>query len=220
MTGKANDKIVEVGGAQLIVRDPIHQQRNWQRGRWYEGDMLRYIRDNYAGGVYIDGGACIGNHTVYFATFCADRVIAVEPVPRNATHLRDNVALNELSNVTIIEAALGAEPGRGAMRHFGGFHGQWTLEDGDDVDVVTLDALAEQAGERVTLVKLDIEEGELNALKGAERLLTAHRPVLFIELKMQREQLEVSAFLHGYGYEQRHKFNASPTWEFVWVGKG
>ena len=78
------------GNVQAEIQPPVHQQKFWLKGKYYEQAMLDYIRVNYPGGTYIDGGACIGNHTLYFAALCAQQVIAVEPVKRNAAHLWRN----------------------------------------------------------------------------------------------------------------------------------
>jgi len=203
------------GGVQVIIRNAVYQQKYWKRGEWYEAAMLLYIRDTYPGGTYIDVGACIGNHTLCFAKFCADQVIAVDPVGRNMQHLKDNVALNGMGNVVTVEAALGSEPGQGEMNRFGKHHGNWRLEDGDGVEVTTLDAVAELAEHPITVVKMDIEGGELEALKGGVGVLTEHKPVLFLELKTDREQEQAGRFLKGYGYMPQKCFNNSPTWEFT-----
>ena len=203
------------GGVEVIIRDVIYQQKAWKQGHWYEEAMLLYIRDTYPGGTYIDAGACIGNHTLCFAKFCAQQVIAVEPIPHNMQHLKDNVALNGLGNVVTVEAALGSQSGQGKMHRFGKHHGNWRLEDGDGVEVTTLDAVAELADYPITVVKMDIEGGELEALKGGTRVLTEHKPVLFLELKTGPEQERTGQFLKDFGYEPQKCFNASPTWEFT-----
>ena len=84
------EKVVSLpGGIRVAIRGPRHQQKWWLRGRFYEAPMLAYIRKHYHGGTFIDGGACIGNHTLFFARFCCDQVIAVEPVVRNMAQLME-----------------------------------------------------------------------------------------------------------------------------------
>ena len=50
-----------------------------------------------------------------------------------------------------------------------------------EVDVVTLDDLCADLS-RLDLLKIDIEGGELNALKGATRTIATHRPIILFEV--------------------------------------
>ena len=52
-----------------------------------------------------------------------------------------------------------------------------------DVDVATLDDVASDVLERVSLVKLDVEGAELRALRGATELLHRARPDFIVELE-------------------------------------
>lgn len=50
--------------------------------RFYEADLLEYLY--YAvphAGLFVDVGANIGNHTLFFARYMAERVLAIEPQP-------------------------------------------------------------------------------------------------------------------------------------------
>lgn len=200
----------------VTIQPPLYQQKWWLKHQFYEQPMLEYIRKHYHGGTFIDGGACIGNHTLWFATFCAQQVIAVEPVERNMTHLRKNLRLSRLNDkVTLVAAALGAQAGRGAMWHAGQFHGQWDLKDGDEVDVTTLDAIAALADYPVTLVKLDIEGSELAALQGGQELLTTQSPAVIAEAKTAPEVQATSAFLVRLGYKRALRFGTRHNYLFT-----
>ncbi len=61
----------------------------------------------------IDVGANVGYYALMAATRVgpSGRVIAYEPGPAPAARLRENVALNGLSNVTVVEAAVADRPG-------------------------------------------------------------------------------------------------------------
>jgi len=64
----------------------------------------------------------------------------------------------------------------------------WISEKGDVViNTCTLDE--ELAGEKVTFIKMDIEGAEMNALKGAEKLIRANRPKLAICLYHKAEDI-------------------------------
>lgn len=51
----------------------------------------------------------------------------------------------------------------------------------------------------VDLIKIDVEGGELEALKGGERLIQAWKPVMIIEEKFDKAR-GASALLHAWGY--------------------
>ena len=203
------------GGVRVAIQPPLHQQKQWLKGRYYEAPLLAHVRKHYRGGTFIDGGACIGNHTLFFAAFCAAHVLAVEPVERNMAHLLTNVRLSGLeAKVTPVRAALGREPGRGAMLHAGAFHGTYNLVAGNDVDVTTLDALMVLCRDPVTLVKLDIQWTEIAALEGATELLSRDHPALFIELMTAGELTAADDILTRFGYRRTQRFGGSPTFEY------
>jgi FkbM family methyltransferase len=149
-----------------------------------------------AGGVALDIGANIGAHTLPMARQAGPqgRVIAVEPTSACA-RLRDNLARNpELeSRVTVCPVAIiapgerlasayyAAWPVRGAKRRHA-VHGGIALN-ADGSAGATLDALVQEQGlSRVDLIKIDIDGGELAALRGARATLERWRPSLVLEL--------------------------------------
>jgi len=208
-------------GVAVYIRGPIaHTQQSWSRGQFYEQPMLNYIREHYRGGTFIDGGACIGNHTLFFARYCAAQVIAVEPVPRNMQHLMSNVALSQLNGkVKFVEAALSNYSGRGSMQQMSHYPEHHNLAKGDTVTVMTLDELAGLAEHPITLVKLDIQWQEFEALSAAHNVLTEHHPALFIELvDPVKDRAPVDGLLAKYGYERGRKFGGAPTYEYIWRG--
>jgi FkbM family methyltransferase len=124
----------EAGTARAIVKDATeHLQKWWIGGNFYEASMLEYIRRHYHGGTFIDCGSSIGNHTLFFAAFCADRVLSVEPVASSFVHQREVLALNGLGDkVTMVHTALSDYAGVGRMEHFAPENhnnvGMWRLD--------------------------------------------------------------------------------------------
>ena len=207
------------GGVTVLIREPHHQQLSWLEGKYYEEQMLEYIRQKYSGGTFIDGGACIGNHTLFFAAFCADHVLAIEPVIKNAVHLKTNLILSKLTNkVTIIKSALGRRPGRGSMEKVGEASGLYNLVEGDEVEVTALNTIAARVSSPIALIKLDIQGTEYPAIQGGLRLLKRDHPALFIELMTPKEVSRMDNLLGGLGYRRGECFNASPTYEYIYEG--
>jgi len=130
-----------------------------------------------------DVGAQAGFYTLLCSKLVGygGQVIAFEPSISEARHLLEHVRINNLVNVTIVQAAVGASPS------LSGFSSDrpmcqncLTVEDEQLlVPVISLDSLTLPPP---NVIKMDIEGGESNALKGARALLVDHKPLLVLAL--------------------------------------
>lgn len=186
-------------------------------GRYFEYDELhfceRYLRH---GDHFVDGGANIGLVSLLVSRWVGEdgRVIAFEPAPDAADQLRCNLLLNAVTNVELIEAALGDSAGRMSLIADMDVSNQLVRDTPSDHRTVpvTVVRLSDAVPERpFALAKLDLEGGELGALRGAESLLAAGRlPVLLLEaLENQLRRLggsrrEVLELLTRHGYRFAH----------------
>jgi FkbM family methyltransferase len=157
----------------------------------------------------IDVGANEGLFTLFCRTHVGreGNVVAIEPSKREARHLRRNLSINGVTNVDVIEVAIGdrmgkvmlniAEDDHAGHNALGPPAAPWVNSiDAYEVDLTTLDVLAGQLDwPRIDLIKMDIEGSELGALRGAERLLLRDRPVLLLEAE------EESLTLRGGGLD-------------------
>lgn len=161
---------------------------------WLFGDyepertINRLIESNLAAGdVFLDVGANVG-----FFTVTASRIVgrdgqvhSFEPLPAIAALLRRTVEFNSLVNVKVIEAAVGAQAGNATMAVMKDSAYSHLLERATDVDadhgswhalevkVICLDQyVAEALPGLPRLMKLDIEGAEVEALEGAQYLLS------------------------------------------------
>lgn len=114
------------------------------------------------------------------------RVIAWEALPTNAQVIEKNVKLNELSNVTVRPFGVGAQR---AKLTFERNSGNVVVKNNDvkqgsglteTIEIVSLD---EDLGPdmRVDFMKIDVEGSDLEALKGARKILS-QRPIIDLEL--------------------------------------
>jgi FkbM family methyltransferase len=185
----------------------------WKRGRWYEGQMLDYIRDLELGGIYLDVGANVGNHTAYFATQTrAEMIFSFEPTEEGLVTLNKIIDDNGLrKRVTVIPYAAADVAGE-----FDIIENSATNVVPRRVKAVTIDEVAPPG---VTLVKMDIEGSEPAALKGMRRVMLEDRPVLFIEAHTDGDKQAIEEIIGPLGYRATGRvFNASPTYEFKAVG--
>lgn len=179
--------------------------------------LTRFLKP---GGIFYDIGSNIG----FFALIAArlvgpsGKVVAVEPVPRNAETIRRNVARNGFSNVQVLEIALGSGAGMAELhvtRHPGGATLSTTDIPPDAtgtimVQVATLDelALTEKLG-RPQLIKVDVEGTELDVLMGMTRTLAEFRPAVLFEIDAPNaEMLEAkSSPIRGFLEDRRYRIH-------------
>ena len=127
--------------------------------------------------VLIDAGAHYGSVIEAFTRHTKGaykQIIAIEPDPENRARLAG--AINGGGRVTIYDCAL-AENAGGALFHNGlGYASQLSATGGMRIATRPLDAF----GLAPTFVKLHLEGGELDALKGARQTLLASRPIVAV----------------------------------------
>lgn len=180
------------------------------RGRWYEQEMLDYIRTLEIGGNYLDIGANIGNHSVYFATnTAADRVLSFEPIRAARKALNKFIELNALwTKVTPIPYA--------CSDHNGEIEVVETLGSAKDPVKYPCRKIDDIINIPVSLLKMDIEGAEPFALRGATRVLMESKPRLFIEIHDDEHMAKIMDVIGPIGYSKTGKvWNHSPTYEFV-----
>jgi FkbM family methyltransferase len=129
-------------------------------------------------------------------------VVAFEPLLENIGYLKRHVALNQLENVHLIEAAVANQDGTmtfnvAASRSMG-----YLAEKGDiEVDVVSLDGLLDQDAVPIPQVlKIDVEGAELRVLLGAQTLITKHHPLIFLATHGDEVHRECLERLRFWGY--------------------
>jgi len=138
------------------------------------------------GMVVVDVGANWG----YFTLVCAHlvtgrgRVIALEPHPRLAAMLADNVQANRLPQVAVHRVAAGARSASAAFVGFDEGGGNWGVSraaQGADVPdfesaAAAIDPFLDDCNVgRVDLIKIDIEGAEGDAIRGMADGLARHR---------------------------------------------
>ena len=182
------------GGVSLEV--PLWRPVN----RWDRADVLAYdpplIADLAAAAAalprplaFVDCGADIGTVSALLAARARlDRIVAFEPNAEAFPFLRDNLA--RLPGAEARHAAVADFTGRGELRsppHDATDHAKYVVPaEPGDFPVCAIDELGIEPGGGL-LLKIDVEGGELAALRGAEASL--RRAAGFaISFEAQREQ--------------------------------
>lgn len=164
------------------------------------GQLREALALTRSGSVVFDVGANVGLYTLLFARNCS-RVYAFEPVPSNLAWLARNLAWNRIDNVTVLPWAAGAESGLTAFAE-GEHHSEGRVDAKGSMPAyaVALDAFAARYGASPDVLKIDVEGGELDVLKGAEGLLRARKPAILLSTHGDGPKAECLRFLRERGY--------------------
>lgn len=209
--------VINCGNTRLKVTAPFAHDllwvRHWRHGCFYEQPLLSDIAALGVAGAYVDCGANLGNHTLFFINQCpCSRVYCFEPVPsvfraleKNVTHpgnnpkgvpvILHNAPVAERSRRRVTWQVSRQNAGGTVMYNASSKPGMAKLR---SCTTVTLDEMLPE-DETIGLVKLDIEGGELDALRGATRVL-ASKPTLVIEALTDAALEAQLAFLTPLGY--------------------
>jgi len=202
-------KVVRFDDTGVDRAQPGGVRRCLYDGCFYEERFLEHIRSLGKSGLYLDIGAYIGTHTLFFAVLCeATAVYAFEPRPALFDELQRNVRANELEDkVTLFNIGLASESKTVTGEQNG---------DIAEFECTPLDQILND--EIVTVVKMDVEGMELDILTGAKRMLGRCKPVIFAEAHEGEEWRAIEAYLREFGYVWSGRvFNRSPTYEFYHV---
>ena len=154
-------------------------------GNFYELKLLEKVKSLNLKGTYIDVGANIGNHTVYFSKFCnSENVISIELDYKIYNVLNENINNLKLSNVKTINTGIGEKFKFVKTSNIDITNvGMTKIINGDgDIIVNTLDSVLSDV-KNISLIKLDIEGYEKNALLGAKNIIAIHSPIIIAELR-------------------------------------
>jgi FkbM family methyltransferase len=180
-----------------------------------EKDFFYFLQLLPDGGTVLDIGANIGIMTVHLARNSQRNVLAIEPMPYNLKTLYRIIAFYKLTNVKVLECALGNHNGETdmVMPRIGGVKMQGlshvmheSIEEHNEgervrVRMSKLDDLAEiRSAVSITGVKMDVENFESFVIEGSMDMLRKHHPVLYIELWDNLNRKRCFEFLSRLGY--------------------
>lgn len=166
--------------------------------------VISTVKRDSPGAITIaDVGANLGLYSFWFQRKFGPetKIFAFEPAPEILASLKDNIDLNQFTNIKVIAAACADRVGTiefyiGAHHHQSSIHAKWA-GDGKIIPTkvtaqcTTLDHYFESIAPP-QIIKIDIEGGATLALKGCQRILKNNRPILFIESHTPEEDRAIS----------------------------
>lgn len=142
--------------------------------------LLQFREHIPEGGLVVDAGACLGDHTATYAEFVGldGHVLAYEPNPVAFECLKHNMA--RFPNVRAMNAALGRDRGSVGVLSAPNL-GASQVTTGSKIPIVRIDDMW-RGDDRVAFLKIDVEGYEPDVIAGAMETLRRDRPVLLVEI--------------------------------------
>ena len=184
------------------------------------GDLRFLWRNLKPGAVFLDIGAHHGVYSVVAAKKLGANgiVAAFEPSVREYRRLRMHLRLNRLGSVRAEPLALGSAACTQKFFQItngdntrGGFRPPASEDRVSEISVETVrldDYVSQFPLARVDFVKLDVEGGEREVLRGASSVLTKFRPILICEI--------LDATTQAWGYKAREIIQMLESFDFAW----
>lgn len=188
-------------GGYCVPLESIHRpaSRHIMGGKVWEYATLEYMRSVIRTGDIVHAGASFGDFFPLLSRAAAPgaHIWAFEPNLQNYKAALLTLAVNEIGNITLTHAGLGAEEKTASLvttNDRGLALGGASFIDADpvhgasaeDIRIIALDNLVPD-DRHVDLIQLDIERYEEQALTGALGIIKRSRPVIIVETKPSDE---------------------------------
>ena len=181
--------------------------------------LLEYEKDGFNpqnGEVILDCGAADGDTAIVFSCLYPDsKIYSFEYGEKQLEYARKNVGQNEINNVFIKSAFLYEKSGvfwadKDCVLH------ESKCSNGQRVETISIDDFVEQNNiENIGLIKMDIEGGEMSALRGAVKTIRKFRPLMYIPIyHLNSDLYDIPKFLHSLNFEMEFSFKW--TEKMVW----
>ena len=174
-------------------------------------------KELHEGDIVVDIGANIGYYALLEAKLVGDKgkVYAIEPIPECINLLKENVALNNYSNVEIHQLAIGDKNGVAAM-----YVGKWlNRSQMKELDIYKEELLGHEISTQVStiddflenkpypdVIRMDVEGYEYQVIKGMKRTLEKQLPLKLVmefhfDFLGKEKSLELLRTLKSTGFE-------------------
>lgn len=163
---------------------------------YYEKNVIHWLKRLVAETkqpVFYDIGANYGFYSLMLSSSCS-AVYAFEPVKSTFKILKKNISINKLKNVKLVRAAIGSEHKVGYINIYSSSGNNSTYKRNipanhptkflkkEEIKFIKLsDYSLANSLLPPTLMKIDVEGGELDVLRGAKTLIEKYMPTIVIE---------------------------------------
>jgi FkbM family methyltransferase len=205
---------------ESLLETDVLIQRMGQYKSFYELNLLKKIASLNISGTYIDGGANIGNHSVFFNHHCpSDKIYSIEIHPEIHNTLVNNLNNNSCNKCIPINIGLNSCEKNVKLSDLCSTNIGMThiVSEEGNIPVKKLDDIIPE-NEDVTLIKLDIEGYEKNAIIGSEKIIIKCKPLIIAEMANQKLFDEFNNEMVKFGYYTDNvNYGVTPT--YIWYPK-
>ncbi len=189
-----------------------HISKQISRNNFYEKKMLEYISSLNIKGNYVDIGANIGNHSVYFGLFCESNLVySFEPQKNNYELLLANIVNNNLSDKTIVNNfGLGVKDEMAYAVVNPKNYGSTYLKNDENGDITIKNAEEYFESIKIDVLKIDAENMSIDIFRCLKEKILADKPLLIIEASKE----ELKEIENTLKIKHLRVFNATPTYIF------
>ena len=185
-----------------------------RNGRRWEPTIAKLLtKHGKKGTTAVDMGAYIGTHTMSLIDVVGTKgkVVAFEPQPWAYNGIKKTLSKNGIKNTRVINA--GVSDKKDKLRFCSDSSGSSSLcqerrpsdkwKEVYDVPVMTLDSLKLK---NVSVMKVDVEGHELNALLGSKKTIMDSKPVILLEVWRKRTNRlqKIKEFFKSVNYRIEH----------------
>jgi len=199
---------------------------NSGRAEPYSGNIdivNEYIRKRKSNRTYLDIGVNIATHSIVYSKIF-EKVISFEPDNYNYTQSKENLLINNVTNVNLLHRALGSKSGyvttEKHSNHSNGCIFTKLTKDKTNIVQVKLDSLEL---ENIDYMKIDVEGHELDVLKGSIETIKKNKPIIEFEYNNLGYTLfnvkidDIEKFLNNLNYKKDKQFG--PNYYFIYDSK-
>ncbi len=166
-----------------------------EKPQYFGGAFLQVPQNGY----FVDCGAYQGDSVCDYVNWTKGKykgIMAFEPEHGNAEKLKEYIKREKLHDVAVIEK--GAYD-KAVRLCFSTCNEMSRIQEKGDAEIYT-ETIDKAAGDtEVTFIKMDIEGAELQALKGAEKIIQKYHPVLAVSAYHKASDLiDLSAQIRNY----------------------
>jgi len=185
------------------------------KGRKWEPKIAAILTKHCKKGTTaVDMGAYIGTHTMSLVDGVGQKgnVITFEPQPWAYKGIKKTLSKNNIKNVKVVNAGLSDKKGKIQFCSDGSGSSSVCTERSPskkkwaevyDIPIVTLDSYNLK---NVSIIKVDVEGHELNALNGSKNTIISSKPVIVLEVWRKRTNRlqKIKDFMKSVNYRIEH----------------
>lgn len=226
-------RILENKYGQYALADNVNISKGCQvvrklvAGRVWEQNTIDFVSKNINNKSMVHAGVYIGDMLPAFSSFTQGKVYAFEPNPDMIESINETIKINNLDNVVFFNKGLSDVENTSELFYryedgvsiSGGaridashqMKDRYTAKQNKKVtiDTVTIDSVVK---DEVSIIHLDVEGFETQALKGAMKTIREYKPILILENVKENDEW-MSINIKRLGYKMVKKLDANTCWE-------